>query len=188
MHMNSRRSSPRAAQSRFCYSSARAAAPRRATMLAGRTSVAVPTRWAAKATVSTCGTSSASTRRCTFSRGVRAERPGDVARALRRAGAGGARRVVCALTRLRPDDSWTRDASIAWHPRTCRPALSPEWPSMTISTRCSCCCAASLICSGDRSISTAPDYDGPPASALTLRGVLRSSLMYRFAVTMPKTM
>jgi peptidoglycan/LPS O-acetylase OafA/YrhL len=78
--------------------------------------------------------------------------------------------------------------SIAQHPRTCRPALSPEWPSMTISTRCSCCCAASLICSGDRSISTAPDYDGPPASALTLRDVLRSSLMYRFAATIPKTM
>jgi hypothetical protein len=49
-------------------------------------------------------------------------------------------------------------------------------------------CAASLICSGDRSISTAPDYDGPPASALTLRDVLRSSLMYRFAATIPKTM
>ena len=32
------------------------------------------------------------------------------------------------------------------------------------------------------------DYDGPPASALTLRDVLRSSLMYRFAVTIPKTM
>ena len=30
-------------------------------------------------------------------------------------------------------------------------------------------------------------YDGPPASALTLRDVLRSSLMYRFAATIPKT-
>jgi hypothetical protein len=61
---------------------------------------------------------------------------------------------------------------------------------MTISTRCSCCCAASLFCSGDRSISTAPDYDydEPPASALTLRDVLRSSLMYRLAATIPKTM
>jgi class 3 adenylate cyclase len=34
----------------------------------------------------------------------------------------------------------------------------------------------------------APDYYGPPASALTLRDVLRSSLMYRFAATIPKTM
>ncbi len=42
--------------------------------------------------------------------------------------------------------------------------------------------------SGDRSISTAPDYDGPPATTLTLRDVLRSSLMYRFAATIPKTM
>ncbi|MGF6600167.1 hypothetical protein P3T23_004901 [Paraburkholderia sp. GAS448] len=49
-------------------------------------------------------------------------------------------------------------------------------------------CTASLICSGNRSISTAPDYDRPPASTLTLRDVLRSSLMYRFAVTIPKTM
>ena len=38
------------------------------------------------------------------------------------------------------------------------------------------------------SISTARDYDGPPATALALRDVLRSSLMYRFAATIPKTM
>ncbi|MGF6600325.1 peptidoglycan/LPS O-acetylase OafA/YrhL [Paraburkholderia sp. GAS448] len=57
---------------------------------------------------------------------VRAEGPGSVACAFRRDSAGSARRVVCVLSHLRPDDSGTRDASVAQHPRTCRPALSPE--------------------------------------------------------------